>query len=1704
MNKKLFALGVFLVICLSVIAERTVYTISEIDSMAVVFDLPKAQKVQLSGNVLGASAVQMIGPDQVLKNYTLKNHPRIWFDGPNGTISNRLKDPDGSGSQKNPNFDRLPAQGLVSRVTTTRAGCLVNGEIKNCRGIGELASDSAFLWWMCNQCKLPWDANKTYLDFAKELYLNYYDYGFKRWFGSHKFGDALAPDAGDDPSGMVDYGGPTGAIAVAGYSIIHSELTPEERIKISKYFVNGMLPEDYCAYPSVRSNVKVAKNSDTVISILDGASWPANTEVGDWIDVKAYKDASGNIITSNQAPNGYWAISGIIQAKTATTITMKIGSGGSWMPNFSEGYIFTYPSFQENTCGMQSVFMMHSDTPRYMEPLTPNNTRALAADVPAIPWDVSNVDGVTQVITIADSSTWNLPDFTAPTPSNPWKAVLGGGDWGAELVLIENISGNKVTIRRGLYHHTERTHTRCASWDPACNSPRGITVISKVSYGTRNYNTGLNNRELTRAQSALAIGLAFADDDPRASVLLKRAGDYFSTDSHKWAERFFTLTNYSIASYQYGRGVYYGRMAMFLKNSIEAPSVDYYDSGNNLKDQYLVYPYWARPWAMDEVVEAGLDGNWFSCYWDLNAQRDCGQLAFMAQLTHPGSDEAKYAWSFLTGPNTYTLSSVGSVWAGTDYFGEGMITWLALLAGYPNDIQQATDRNLLSTTYARTHGDSQFPGGSGFKIGVSRTNWNSDATYGFAIAHDAFSDKLTGEGTLVSYGIGKNGWHIYSPGFRQRFQNNFHNNQVDFGNETKTPYYLGCAPSVALNLPDGLCPHHNYPSYSTAKNNFLWMSSELSALHKGGYGNLNLHGLNRHYRQFIHIKASGSATKDYFVVMDDIDKSVNEKYRVRTMYVQNGETVTMPNGSRTYTEGKAYIAPDFNSVESFTGGGEGPASKLLSKWLFTGGATVNAVYDLPIKITSSSDSNQTLTVCADATPSMPCRVKVGLKEYSFNSPIGTITFNPSNDADLREIIISFDPNTGNVNVRWDSGIQTAPVCGGLVVCVGQVGSAVGAAWTEALTNKSELLLFRYKWSYSGAPYDGCLHDQTMRTGSPNFHVGTCSQIVGPTSGFAQGKFDGARAVNVEAAPGMGGRLWMVHKATLNLSETLADGVALPVTGNGVNHEGFQVDEGVNSIVTVLPIANARATAMSFVTTHSNTARVLVAGVAPGIYTLKSDDISIQTGIVVTENEPAFMVSNVPAGVITVTSSGSVSDILPPAISSISAYGIGTSTATIFWATSELSDTQVEYGTTLSYGNSTTLKDTATRVTDHTTILTGLTPNTTYNYRVKSRDAAGNLGISSNLSFQTLSINASPSSTPVSTSTLPTISSFSASPSTINVGQSATLSWSVVGATLLSINQGVGSVTGTTRTVSPSVTTTYTLTAVNSFGTSTRTALVNVNTSTTTPPVSSKPTGSFDGVDTTKAFGWASDSDTPNTGIDVHLYIDKNAGTAGATPILVKADENRSDVGAHAFNYIIPEQYRDSKPHSIWAWAIDSSGVGGNNIQLTGSPKSFTLAPTVVVQPPPVPTATTTNVLRTIHIDLEGTTLKVATGVIQFVNSTNSTVVNEIPFTTNTNGDFSFYVPISLPSTIFIRVKINGYLPKKLDNPDLTNATPSTLNIPKLPAGDFNGDGVINSLDYAFLSQNWHKPASSYDINQDGVINSLDYSILSRNWNKVGE
>lgn len=92
------------------------------------------------------------------------------------------------------------------------------------------------------------------------------------------------------------------------------------------------------------------------------------------------------------------------------------------------------------------------------------------------------------------------------------------------------------------------------------------------------------------------------------------------------------------------------------------------------------------------------------------------------------------------------------------------------------------------------------------------------------------------------------------------------------------------------------------------------------------------------------------------------------------------------------------------------------------------------------------------------------------------------------------------------------------------------------------------------------------------------------------------------------------------------------------------------------------------------------------------------------------------------------------DTTPPQISGIFANNITDTGAVINWTTDEPADTQVEYGTTASYGQTTSLN--TSLQTSHSRTLAGLAPSTQYHYRVLSRDAAGNLAASGDMTFTT--------------------------------------------------------------------------------------------------------------------------------------------------------------------------------------------------------------------------------------------------------------------------------------------------------------------------------------------------------------------------------
>jgi hypothetical protein len=84
---------------------------------------------------------------------------------------------------------------------------------------------------------------------------------------------------------------------------------------------------------------------------------------------------------------------------------------------------------------------------------------------------------------------------------------------------------------------------------------------------------------------------------------------------------------------------------------------------------------------------------------------------------------------------------------------------------------------------------------------------------------------------------------------------------------------------------------------------------------------------------------------------------------------------------------------------------------------------------------------------------------------------------------------------------------------------------------------------------------------------------------------------------------------------------------------------------------------------------------------------------------------------------------------------------------------------------------------------------------------------------------------SPANVPTGPS--PTISSFTANPTSVAAGSPVTLSWTVANSTYNLINPQAGPVRGTQIVVIPSATTTYTLYSTNQYGRTTATVTVTV-------------------------------------------------------------------------------------------------------------------------------------------------------------------------------------------------------------------------------------------------------------------------------------
>jgi chitodextrinase len=203
--------------------------------------------------------------------------------------------------------------------------------------------------------------------------------------------------------------------------------------------------------------------------------------------------------------------------------------------------------------------------------------------------------------------------------------------------------------------------------------------------------------------------------------------------------------------------------------------------------------------------------------------------------------------------------------------------------------------------------------------------------------------------------------------------------------------------------------------------------------------------------------------------------------------------------------------------------------------------------------------------------------------------------------------------------------------------------------------------------------------------------------------------------------------------------------------------------------------------------------------------------------------------------------------------------------------------------------------------------------------------------------------------------LPVISSFTAMPASTTPGQPVTLSWSISGATAISIDNGVGNVTSLSATaVTPAQTTTYKLMASNGAGSSTATVTVAVSSSPDSQPPSPPTLFAATASSPTEVdLAWTTSTDNVGvTGYQIlrngspistvtgsaHTYADSTVSPNSTYTYVVKAFDAAGNHSAASNSIQVTTPFPTAPPGSCPAPATAAfTGCYYNNMTLSGNP-----------------------------------------------------------------------------------------------------------------------------------------------------------------------
>lgn len=124
----------------------------------------------------------------------------------------------------------------------------------------------------------------------------------------------------------------------------------------------------------------------------------------------------------------------------------------------------------------------------------------------------------------------------------------------------------------------------------------------------------------------------------------------------------------------------------------------------------------------------------------------------------------------------------------------------------------------------------------------------------------------------------------------------------------------------------------------------------------------------------------------------------------------------------------------------------------------------------------------------------------------------------------------------------------------------------------------------------------------------------------------------------------------------------------------------------------------------------------------------------------------------------------------------------------------------------------------------------------------------------------------------------------------------------------------------------------------------------------------------------------------------------------------------------------------------------------------------------------------------------------ASFILEFINPQTFEVVKQIAISP-ISGLLRLLLDISA-GLYDLQVSAEGYLSTKVKK--LRYPLWSFYKLPELLASDFNGNDVVNTVDFSIMSLEWENFGQRSDINGDGIVNAINFSFLNKNWLKQSQ